>query len=177
MPERHIIPEKNLNKTGALSLSGSVWAGQNIADFFVGGRDALSPIPYDADPSLKGIRYAVPVSTGGWGQISYYLTDKVFVNGLYGFMWNNFSQLYQKQYPDDTVRWQNFIVNILYDVNPAIRIGAEYAYVDVNFCRPGNNAGGNEAPPTSMNLAGYVGGPLSTKGTTSVYRVGLWYYF
>ena len=32
-----------------------------------------------------GVNYTVPVTTGGWGQLSYYITDKVYVNGLYGY--------------------------------------------------------------------------------------------
>jgi len=82
-----IIPEKNLNKTGALSVSGAVWTGQNLADFYLGARGTGSVIPYDADPTAA-VRYAVPVTTGGWGNLNFFFTDKVQFNGMYGFMRN-----------------------------------------------------------------------------------------
>ncbi|MGD0489529.1 MAG: hypothetical protein ABSB94_20355, partial [Syntrophorhabdales bacterium] len=68
-----LIPEKNLNKAGALSLSGSVFTGQNLSNMFLNARGTGALLAYDADPG-PGVRYTVPVTTGGWGQISYYIT-------------------------------------------------------------------------------------------------------
>ena len=42
-----IIPEKNLNKAGALSVSGQVWSGQNLSNWLLGARNIGSLIPYN----------------------------------------------------------------------------------------------------------------------------------
>lgn len=54
-----IIPEKNLNKAGALSLSGSIWTGQNLSNFFLGARNTdLYPVQrrYNLLPELRRAR-------------------------------------------------------------------------------------------------------------------------
>ncbi len=177
-----IIPEKNLNKAGAFSVSGSVFTGQNLANWFLGARGVVSPVPYDANPGA-GVRYTVPVTTGGWGQLSYYFTDKVYVNGLYGWNHNYTSELYNWEFPNQIHNWSQIIGNVIYDVNPAVRFGVEYVYSTSGYnyyggsyagqlVGYGTGAGGGQ--PGSANMAAY---PLGTQAAVSTARLCFWYFF
>jgi hypothetical protein len=174
-----IIPEKNLNKAGSLSVSGSIFTGQNLANWFLGARAIVAPVPYDQEIG-KGLSPAwnTPVTTGGWGQVSYYLTDKVYLNGLAGYNRNYESATYKMIYPNQIDQWQQYIVNLLYDVNPAVRFGVEYSYTNAAFNAPGLNNGGN-AGPANGQLAGYTAGSglLGTKGDVQCGRIAFWYFF
>jgi len=163
-----IIPEKNLNKAGALSISGVVWTGQNLSNFYMGARQTGAMIPYDQNLGL-GVSYATPVQTGGWGQISYYFTDKVYFNGLYAQMNSNVSNIYEKKYANQFRGWKQYIANVLYDVNPAVRVGIEGEYGQTQYNFYGGSAG---------ELAGYnAGALLDTKGSYWTGRVAFWYFF
>jgi hypothetical protein len=170
-----IIPEKNLNKAGALSLSGSVWTGQNLSNFFLGARAIASPIPYN-EGTGNTRNYGVPVTTGGWGQISFYFTDKVYINGLYGYIRNFQSSYYNTLFPNAIKQNQQYIGNILYDVNPAVRVGLEYTYIKTGFDSFGLNNGGNAAP-ASGQMTGYTGTGLGTSGSIQCARIAFWYFF
>jgi hypothetical protein len=170
-----LIPEKNLNKAGAFSVSGSIFTGQNLANWFLGARNVDSLIAYDANPG-PGVRYTVPVTTGGWGQLSYYITDKVYVNGLYGYNRNFTSELYNMEFPNQIHRWSQIIGNVIYDVNPAVRFGVEYVYASSNY----NYYGVNSA----TQLTGYpatsatsIASALDTKAAVQTGRICFWYFF
>ncbi len=180
-----LIPEKNLNKAGALSVSGSVFSGQNLANWFLGARNIISLIPYDRPGANAD--YAVPVTTGGWAQVSYYFTDKVYTNGLFGYNRNYESAIYKEIYPNQINQWQQWIINVIYDVNPAVRFGVEYSYTAATFNGKGLNNGGNAAPFNGQ-LAGYgvPGGSTATPGTATYLdskgsvqngRISFWYFF
>jgi len=174
-----IIPEKNLNKAGAFSLSGSIFSGQNLANWFLGARAIDSLIPYSQSYVNGTATYKAPLTAGGWGQLQYYFTDKVYVNGLYGYNKNYVSSAYQYAYPNEIRQWQQIIGNILYDVNPAVRVGLEYSYTTATFNHPGLNNGGT-AGPSSEQLTGYTpvaGTLLGTKGTVQNGRIAFWYFF
>jgi hypothetical protein len=176
-----IIPERNLNKAGALSVSGSVWTGQNLSNFFLGARAIASPTPYnEASNAATSVarNYGVPVTTGGWGQISFYFTDKVYFNGLYGYLRNNVSSYYGNLFPNQIKQNTQYIGNILYDVNPAVRVGLEYTYIRTGFDGFGLNNGGNAAPANGQ-LTGYttVGTLLGTSGSVQCARIAFWYFF
>ena len=174
-----LIPEKNLNKAGALSLSGSVWTGQNLANWFLGARNIIAPIPYDQSMVNGRAHYTTPVTSGGWGQISYHITDKVYVNGLYGYTRNSVSAGYQGLYPNQIKQWQQIIGNVIYDANAAVRVGVEYNYTTATFNAPGLNNGGLAAPP-SEQLTGYTpaaGTSLGSTGKVHQGRIAVWYFF
>jgi hypothetical protein len=139
-----IIPEKNLNKAGAMSLSGNVWTGQNLENWFLGARAIGSIAPYNA--SASNPNFHVPVTTGGWGQFQYYFTDKVYFNALYGYLQNDMSKWYAwsptvnatvGQAANNGVsqikRNQQYIANVFYDVNPAVRVALEYTYIATDW--------------------------------------------
>jgi hypothetical protein len=64
---------------------------------------------------------------------------------------------------------QQYIVNVMYDVNPAVRLGVEYSYIATNWAGYGN--GGD----SSSTLTG--GTILSPKGDVQTARVAFWYFF
>ncbi len=170
-----IIPEKNLNKTGALSFSGSVMAGQNQSSLG-GPRGIIMPLPFDADPSVAGVRYTTPTTMGGWGQVSYYFTDKVYFNGLMMHFQNSGSQFYRNRYPNFMRAATTYIGNILYDVNPAVRVGIQGEYGVDTY----NNFGTSSALTDAGQLAGFGGAAapiLDSKGSYWQGRVALWYFF
>jgi hypothetical protein len=174
-----IIPEKNLNKAGSLSVSGSIFTGQNLANWFLGARAIIAPVPYDQEIGHGASpAWNTPVTTGGWAQVSYYLTDKVYLNGLAGYNRNYESATYKMIYPNQINQWQQWIVNLIYDVNPAVRFGVEYTYGNSSFNGPGLNNGGNAAPANGQ-LTGYTANSalLGTKGDFQIGRVCFWYFF
>jgi hypothetical protein len=173
-----LIPEKNLNKAGALSLSGSVYTGQNLSNWFLNARGTGALPAYDADPIGAGVRYTVPVTTGGWGQISYYVTDKVYVNGLYGYLRNYTSANYNALNNNNVVTQnQQYIVNVLYDVNPAVRFGVEYSYIATNWAGPSNGNLLNGSPGTSISTVAPSGTILGSRGDVQTGRIAFWYFF
>jgi hypothetical protein len=171
-----IIPEKNLNKAGALSISGALWTGQNLSDWYLGARNIGSMVPYDADPTTAGVRYASPVVTGGWGNLNFFFTDKVQFNGMYGFQRNYVSEVYARNFPNQFKTWSQIIGNILYDVNPAIRLGVEYNYASANW-NYYSNAGPGAATVTSQVFAAGTAGMFDTKAANHTGRVCAWYFF
>jgi hypothetical protein len=169
-----LVPEKNLNKAGALSLSGSVYTGQNLSNWFLNARGAGSLLAYDA--GTLPANYKVPVTTGGWGQISYYFTDKVYVNGLYGYLRNYESAFYNKLVSENVITQnQQYIVNVLYDVNPAVRFGVEYSYIATNWAGPGSGGGLNNNNSSSTTIPS--GGVLGSRGDVQTGRIAFWYFF
>ena len=181
-----VIPEKNLNKAGALSLSGSIWTGQNLANFFLGARDIVSTIPYnESSQALTSTQrnYGVPVTTGGWGQISYYFTDKVYFNGLFGYLDNLVSNYYKNQYNNQVKMNQQYIGNIFYDVNPAVRVALEYSFIRTYYNGYGLGFAGNGSTYLSQlttNAASggtYTGTALGTYGSLQTIRLAFFYFF
>ena len=51
---------------------------------------------------------------------------------------------------------QQYIGNLFYDVNPAVRVAFEYTYIKTNFDQYGLNNGGNAAPANGQ-MTGYNG--------------------
>jgi hypothetical protein len=173
-----IIPEKNLNKAGSLAVSGSIWTGQNLANWFLGARGIDSLVPYSQSYVNGVATFKVPVSAGGWGQLTYYFTDKVSVNGIYSYNRNAVSNAYQTAYPNQYKQWQQIIGNVVYDVNPAVRVGAEYTLTNGTFDRYGLGTGGSVAP-FSEQLGGYTNyaGYLGDHAQCQQIRATFWYFF
>jgi hypothetical protein len=162
-----IIPEKKGNKTGALGFTGQLFAGKGLG-FYVPGyaaaaynRPTDSSVTSGATTTLTNVDLAYYQSSGGWAQVTYYFTDKLFTNVIYGAQWNNVSKRFiAAQAAGSTAvrRINELNVNLLYDINPAIRFGIEYDYVSTAYAY-------NETP----NLA--------NKGNFSSVRVGAYYFF
>jgi hypothetical protein len=108
--------------------------------------------------------YAVPRYYGGWGQLTYFLTDQLFVTGWYGQAKYKYSTLYKQQSANYNNIESNrqYIVNLSYDVNPAIRFGVEWDRIYTRYANTGS-------PSTDI--------VYDRKGTLDSFRFGAWYFF
>jgi hypothetical protein len=155
-----IIPEKKGDKTGALALSGNIFTGQDLSWFTTTFYATSYPVG-----TVANRHYSAPVITGGHGNLQYYFTDKFFVTGLYGYASVNFSSPFMQAAVGNVANvrtLQQAIINLSYDVNPAMRLGVEYANIYTRYA----------------NFQALGGGQFyDTKGSVNSVRVGAWYFF
>ncbi|MCX5817324.1 MAG: hypothetical protein NTX75_13985, partial [Proteobacteria bacterium] len=163
-----IIPEKKGNKAGAFALSGAMFYGQLPTNTVYLNASAN---PYQTGATANGTRNIfTPVTYGGWGGLTYYFTDVVYVNGIYSTRSNNLPS-----YPKDQTIGNNavvktnqmYLVNIMWDVNPAIRLGLEYS-------RNMTGYGGYGADAVNGAVAA---GNLDSQGKVDNVRIGAFYFF
>ena len=168
-----IIPEKKGNKTNALGFTWNAFTGQGLGAML----PAYPGTPYNrpADASLgtgsgaaavtgAGLTTIDPmfaVTSGMWAQLTYYFTNQWWANALWGYQSNHFSQRYMAANTGNVRNLQNFIFNIMYDPNPAIRLGLEYTRITTAY-------GGASATP-------WTGG--EAKGKLDAIRFGAYYFF
>ena len=164
-----IIPEKKGNKAGALAITGSAFASQSPNAFF----GPWSYDAYTAGSDAAGGFYATnPTVAGGWGQITYYFLDNVFINGVYGFARYNWSDAIRGLLVPGTgavgnaaiastsiQNVQHMIVNIMYDVSPAVRMGVGWTHATAGYA--------------DFQAAGSGG----KSGSLDVGRIAAWYFF
>lgn len=164
-----IIPEKKGNKAGALSLSGMLFASQNPG-WYMGGFALGS---YNRGTSTNP-DYSYPRVFGGWGQVSYWFTNNLFISGWYGQMQYSLSDRYKNlrnslgaYVNNNQVQMERqYIVNLSYDVNPAMRLGLEWDYIYTKYANFGTPISGS-------------GGTLfaDRSGKFNAVRIGAWYFF
>ncbi|MCX5817731.1 MAG: hypothetical protein NTX75_16075 [Proteobacteria bacterium] len=162
-----IIPEKKGNKAGALGFSGATFMGQNNGLYYTSG----PAVSYDAALNPNGAYYsaAATVNYGGWGQLSYYFTDNIWINGIYGTFSNNFNPNTFRAVGANAIRTnQHMFLNIIYDVNPAVRLGIEYARVMTGYAAYGPGTAGTDAANANN---------LDRSGTMDSVRMAAWYFF
>ena len=180
-----VIPENRGKKRGALSISGVIFAGQNPSWLQSGAFRAGSYARPDgtdtASPQASGEPlpdFAAPLFYGAWGQVSYFLTDKLFINGWYGYLRNDTSRAYDAAINpfSDTFAHANvvqnttqYIVSLCYDVSQAIRFAAEYSYFVTRYA--------NYRTIPDPSGSGTVIPVLSKDSTSQAFRVGAWYFF
>jgi hypothetical protein len=164
-----IIPEKKGDKGGALSLSGIIFASQNPS-WYMG---PLTQSSYNRGTSSYP-DYAYPRIFGGWAQMTYFFTDKFFISGWYGQMDYNNSKRFKNAtnasgaYVNNNVVTgeTQYIVNVSYDVNPAMRLGVEWDYIKTQYANNGATLPGSDP-------ALYAG----KNGSMNAFRFGAWYFF
>lgn len=155
-----IIPEKKGNKAGALALSGAVFAAQNGSWFF------YPPAAIYADDYRADNDFASARKQGAWGQLSYWFTNDLSIHGWYGYMKNKLSNRQAYDYLSvrngqvsayvDTV--QQMMLNVSYDVNPAMRLGIQGDYITTKYAMPSNDLVDRNSDMWSV-------------------RIGAWYFF
>ena len=114
-----------------------------------------------ASGSLLTVACNTPVTAGGWAGLSFYLGDTAWASFYYGQAQTNPSQ------------WrgnQQYVVNLVYNPNPVIRLGFEYTYYTAGSARGIN--GFNLASPSSTAANG-----LQDRGTLTVISVAAQYLF
>jgi hypothetical protein len=135
-----IIPEKAPGKlAGSFGLGFAAFTGQDVRTLIAPTQFQTGEYAYNrADPTGAGLvnvaDYHAPVVTGGWAQLVFYWTDTVWSGFYYGQMKTNLSQWRKNQISSSGVeRQQEYIVNLIYDPNPAVRLGLEYAYYATHY--------------------------------------------
>ena len=155
-----IIPERKGNKAGALGIGGNLFMGQNLS--WYGGIGAVQYAPGTAttDPRLS-----YPHQWGGWFQIDYFFTDALSIHGWYSHAENNYSKAASLYLAPLTAvkKNQQYIVNLFYDMNAAMRFGVEYAYINTKYAN-------YLWAPGGFPVAG-------KKGDMNTVRIGAWYFF
>jgi hypothetical protein len=164
-----IIPEKKGNKAGALSLSGVAFYTQNPGWY----QGPVTTNSYNSNstvyPYSLSLNQQSPVTYGGWGQISYFFTDKFFINGWYGYTRNNLSNAASSLGVSTIQNTTQMILNLSYDVNAAIRFGIEGAYFNTRY------ATAQQGVPVVINGVSVY--PLQKDGDYYTIRVGAFYFF
>ncbi len=178
-----IVSQKPSGKAGALSVSGILFVAQNpswlqsraySAGSYARPSDLTTP---PSQPAGQTPDFVAPKMYGGWGQISYHLTDRLFVSGWYGYLRNDTSSAYDAAKTSLTSRFahantvQNatqYIVSLCYDVNDSVRFATEYAYFATRYANYGTvpDPSGLGVIPT-----------LSKDATLHSFRVAAWYFF
>lgn len=126
-----IIPQK---KPGALAnslaLAFQTFTGQDWNGVYLASAVQV--------PSYRraGFDFAAPTFYGGWGQIMYYFTDRFFTNLEYGQIKFNESRSFRASNPDVPLNLRQYIVNFIYDVNPAVRLGVEFSRYYTKYAAP-----------------------------------------
>jgi hypothetical protein len=163
-----IIPEKKGNKAGALGFTWNGFTGQGLGPMLPAYPDTTNPggnnMPYarPADGAVGGVMGLSPemgfaTTSGVWTQLTYYLTDKFSSTALWGYQTNNLSGTYSMANAGAVRNIQNFVFNIMYDVNPAVRFGLEYTRITTAY--------------------GAVIATGEAKGSLDAIRFGAFYFF
>jgi hypothetical protein len=171
-----IIPEK---KPGALANSLGVgfaaFTGQDWNGVYFSSQ---LQVPTYNQGSFD---YAAPNFYGGWGQVMYYLTDKVSLNAQYGQIHYNWSRK-QRTFPatganatqiafaNAPLDIRQYILNVIYDVNPAVRIGVEFSRYYTKYVGPGYSL-------RSGSTTAYDANGLKDNGAFNSVRFAAIYFF
>lgn len=158
-----IIPEKQGKKAMSMLLNGNFFIGQNVA----GNNWMGSSGPSNGAYMRPNNDAAAPTLFGLFTQASWWITDKVWLNGMYGYLKYNYSEWARTNSAsarDKINMSQSYAVNLLWEANPAIRLGLEWMRIFTHY----NGAGrGNGTGP----------GNAGTSGTIDQYRLAAWYFF
>ncbi len=157
-----IIPEKQGNKQFAMLLNGNFfygqnWAGNNWMNLPAGGPSVGSFFRNNGDASA-------PTGWGLFTQLSFWFTDKLWMNLAYGYLKYNTSEWQRIVNPNGVNMNQTYSANLLWDANQAIRFGLQWTHLATGYNRA------SSASPDSN--------PVDDRfGTSDVYRFAAWYFF
>lgn len=184
-----INPEKKGSKRGALGFTGNLFAGKgmvmylpaysngNTSGAYVRNFAPGASVPIAAIGSVNNsnvvnagrgdIDLEYYMTRGAWVQGTYYFTDKLFMNAVYGAQYNNISRSLKTGNATGSIggisvtrqnvpeRIQNFIVNVMYDVSSAIRLGIEYDYVSTAYAYRETATLANQGSFDSVRIGAY----------------------
>ena len=154
-----IIPERKGNKAGALGVSGVLFIAQNL-----GWYDNAGSSSYNRASGADGSQnFAYPHSWAGWFELDYWFTHQLSFHGRYSHRHNSYSGRFQNSVSSVVKQNQQYILNVSYDLNAAMRFGVEYAHVITKYSNYLFNANG-----------GIIG---DNNGRMNTFRIGAWYFF
>jgi hypothetical protein len=149
-----IIPEKQGNKAMALLLNGNFFYGQNFAGNQWMGTGGPSNGSYWR---VDGQDAAAPTAYGLYAAASFWFTNNLWINGIYGYLNYNYSTSARELNPNLVQNMQSYAVNLLWDANQAIRFGVQWMRIHTRY--------------NGESLS------LDKTGDIDQYRVGAWYFF
>jgi hypothetical protein len=177
-----IIPEKNGNKGGSLLFDAIYFTSQNASPVVAPAPAHSSSMgdvifPPNLNPALPGFNafqsttnglwqgsyqrnhdWTAPIVDGWEGHATYWFTSSVFTNVFYGYTRAHMSQALMNGAGAFGVQNnQTWIVNLMWDASPALRLGVEWDNMNTRYAS--------------------TFGADSKKGTMNAYRIGAIYYF
>ncbi len=158
-----LVPEKQGNKAMSLLLNGNFFYGQNVA-----GNNWMMP----GGPSngsywrnFRTMEAAAPVVWGAFAQLSWWLTDTLSVNGMYGYLKYKYSTIAEDLMPDHVNMMQTWGVNLLWNANESLRLGLQWMTMFTGYNRP------YYFPAIGFKDSG------DRTGKIDQYRLAAWYFF
>ncbi len=150
-----IIPEKNNNKAGAWAISGGAMTYSNI-------QAITSSLSISNAAYVRGntVAEVAPTYYSWWATTNFWLSDKVSLNAYYASTrLASTSEYFKRSILASTTPSVNdtYILNVAYDVNPAIRLMAEASQIYTQY--------GSETATQS------------DRGKTNVFRLAAYYFF
>lgn len=117
------------DKTGSLGFGWDVFTGQGWNGPYNPGAIQVATI------NRGNGDFANPNFWGGWGQLFFYLTDKVSFNAQYGQLKYNVSHAVRNSssFANAPLEIKHYIFNAIYDVNAAVRVGAQISRVYTKY--------------------------------------------
>jgi hypothetical protein len=152
-----IIPERNMNKAGALLFYANAMTGQGLSPYSA----QLFPAAYNRLGAAGTARdYAAPKGNAWDAGFMFYLSDTVWLSPSYNDMSTMLSSRYRTLVATDTTvkRTQNYNLLLAYAPTPAITMGIEYTRIHTNYAR-------------------YSADGLKNWGTANSVRFGAYYWF
>ena len=159
--------ERKGNKAGALGIGGNAFVGQNLS-WYNGPSGSISFTRAAGSLTLDS-QVSYPHQWGGWFQFDYWFTNAFSFHGWYSHAKNNISSrgsLYNLVNANTPKQNQQYIVNLSYDVNPALRFGIEYAHIRTKYA--------NYTRATIDDVPTII---ADKKSTLNTIRIGAWYFF
>jgi predicted porin len=157
-----IIPERNMNKAGALLFYANAMTGQGLTPY----SPQLFPAAYARTGSAGTARdYAAPKGKAWDVGFMVYLSDTVWLSPSYNDMSTMLSSRYRTFVATDTTvkRTQNYNLFLGYAPTPALTLGLEYTRIITNYAR--------------YSLTSTTPDGLKNWGTANAVRFGAYYYF
>ncbi len=155
-----IVPEKQGNKAMALLLNGTFFYGENVAGnnwFYPGG--ASNGSYWRNEATYEG---AAPTVFGLYTQASFWFTNNLSVNAMYGYLKYNYSATARDALPDNVNMMQSYALNLLWDANSAVRFGLQWMNVFTGYNRATGSYGARNDDRT---------------GAVNQYKFAAWYFF
>jgi len=160
-----IIPEKNANKTGALSISGGAQIFSNLTNEVTWGPQGGNPS--GAYARFDGITEVAPTWFSAWGALTYNFTNAFQGNLIYANTHAmNVSNAWKTANRDLYTSNDVYMMSFGYDVNPAVKLGAEFSHYFTKY--------GNDSLATGTSTASGTG---SNTGSANIVRFAAYYFF
>ncbi len=139
-----IIPEKNMDKAGALGVQGGLLWGQGLANYSASGMlKATYPTSRYASQTTANQTFtedfSSPLAYGWYGALSVYAHNQLHFDFLYTDAHAQTSNFYNSYIAGQTGLTRTTLYNVamMYEPNPAILLGVEYTRLVAKYAQIG----------------------------------------